>query len=242
MQRLLQTLDAFLLKAGLSLGTVTFYDVNAAAKAAYSSVNVDSTGPCDELSQLFTLSQPGNQLDVFLVDRIISATGDIVGMDGTIPGPSTFGGTIASGMVVSLGNNLGHEKVLGACDLAAPIDIGNCGDDVLAYITAHEAGHFMGLYHTTEEDGWFVDPVADTATCFCNACRSVSGTCYSPYGSTSGTYSMTAADCSPATAVGPSCRGADNLMFYSVTGSSAVSQGNLTPQQGQVMRANPVVQ
>jgi hypothetical protein len=31
-------------------------------------------------------------------------------------------------------------------------------------------------------------------------------------------------------------------MFYSVTGSSAVSQGNLTPQQGQVMRANPVVQ
>jgi hypothetical protein len=247
MQRVLQTLGVYLLKAGLSLGTVTFYDVNAAAKAAYSSVNVTSTGPCDELSQIFTLSQPGAQLNLFLVDEIFyydsqgNKKSDIVGMDGTIPGPSTFGGTIASGMVVSL-HDFGVENPTGACGLAAPVDIGCCGDDVVAYIAAHEAGHFMGLFHTTEEDGWFFDPIGDTATCSCSACKSSpSATCYSPYGSTSGTYPMTAADCTPSVAK-PLCGGADNLMFYTVTGSSTVSQANLSAQQGQVMRANPVVQ
>ena len=238
-QRLIQTLDTYLAGAGLGLGLLTFYDVNDAARAAYSTINVDSTGPCDELAQLLTLSQPGNGLDLFLVDQIDSASGNVVGMDGSIPGPSSFGGTIQSGMVVSL-ENLGFERAAGDCALAAPVEIGNCGDDFVAYIAAHEAGHFMGLYHTTESNGWFVDPISDTSTCLCSACRPGGATlpCYTLSGTSPSTYEMRAQDCSASS----TCGGGDNLMFWQVTGSSTTSKGLLSAQQGQVMRANPVVQ
>jgi hypothetical protein len=35
----------------------------------------------------------------------------------------------------------------------------------MATTCAHEVGHYLGLYHTTELDGEDVDPISDTPDC-----------------------------------------------------------------------------
>ena len=42
--------------------------------------------------------------------------------------------------------------------------------DGLASTIAHETGHFMGLYHTSESDGITSDPIPDTPTCSGTGC------------------------------------------------------------------------
>ncbi len=37
-------------------------------------------------------------------------------------------------------------------------------------MAAHAIGHWLGLYHTVEEDGTTLDPIADTPTCACGRC------------------------------------------------------------------------
>jgi hypothetical protein len=51
------------------------------------------------------------------------------------------------------------------------IDIsGNIAVPGLAVTVAHEGGHFLGLYHTTEEDHSLSDPIPDTPTCNNDGC------------------------------------------------------------------------
>ena len=241
--RMIQTLTTIYGRAGICLGTVTFYDVPSWAQNAYATtIDADKTGPCDNLNQMFAnLSQPGDTLNFFLVTQI-SATSNtggttmVVGIDGTIPGPSTVGGTIHSGAAVSI------------ADLSSPgclpgtVDFSGCGADRTAYITAHEGGHWLGLYHTTESTGDAFDSLTDTAQCPCPTdsslptCRPASAPAGTVCGSDpSKNYQVTVDDCTKST----KCGGGDDLMFWLI-GSGSV--GNLSAQQGSVMRANPVVQ
>ena len=111
MQRMVATLGTIYGRAGLT-ANVTFYDVPASAKTKFATgVSSDRTGPCEELNQMFTLSLPGkNELNFFFVDEILqqvdstSNNTSIVGIDGTIPGPASFGGTVHSGAVVNASN------------------------------------------------------------------------------------------------------------------------------------------
>jgi hypothetical protein len=121
---------------------------------------------------------------------------------------------------------------LGSCGPA--LDFGNCGADLVAYISAHEGGHFMGLFHTTEAFGDFFDPLRDTAQCLCStACLSArnANLCANFQ------FVLTADVCTQAGKT--ECGGGDNLMFWLV--QPPISQGNLSPEQGKVVRANPVV-
>src|SRR5205085_8772901 len=129
---------------------------------------------------------------------------NVVGIDGTIPGPSSVGGTVNSGASVN-GSNLGF----GTC--TSQLDIHNCGPDEVAYIVAHEGGHFMGLYHTTEQTGDAFDPLSDTPTCKCTDCAPSSqrASCASNNPSGTPTLVRTESCLSP-----PSCGGGDNLMFW----------------------------
>jgi hypothetical protein len=237
MGRMIQTLGTLLGRAGLCLGTVTFYNVPSWAKSAYSTtIDADKTDPCSTLNQMFAnLSQPGNALNLFLVASITSTSQGgttVVGIDGTIPGPSGVGGTIHSGAAVSIAN-LGKNMV--NCT-PGTLNFGTCGSDTVAYTAAHEVGHFLGLYHTTEVLGNAFDPLVDTPRCPCATCRPSTAPSTQQCGTDPATsYQMSVAACTASTA----CGGGDNLMFW-VFGSA--SSGKLTAQQGQVMRGNPALQ
>jgi len=159
-------------------------------------------------------------------------------VDGTIPGPSSVGGTVASGAAVST-EDLRFNR--SACTGDAPVFVDpvtrsvGCGADEVAFVAAHEMGHFLGLYHTTEQDGLEFDTLGDTPRCPCDACKLAPGErCADATSSSAPLHVMTTVECTRNDA----CGGGDNLMFW-LFGSAA--QGVLTPEQQQVIRANPLV-
>lgn len=234
--RMVQTLSQIYGEAGICLSKVTFYDVPAWAQSKYASgISADRTGPCDELSQMFTLAQPGNTLNFFLVQDITASSsqgGSIVGIDGTIPGPSSLGGTVHSGAAVSLA-----DLSSGTCG-GTGIDLAHCGADVVAYIAAHEGGHWLGLFHTSEATGDSFDAVGDTPLCVCDqTCVGASRAQKCGQAGGANPTLVAASDCRQAAL--QSCQGTDNLMFWQL--DQRFSVGNVSPQQGQVMRANPLV-
>ncbi|HET9751481.1 MAG TPA: hypothetical protein VFP52_00915 [Myxococcales bacterium] len=226
--------------SGINVRNVSFFDVTAADRARFgTNISATDTGPCSDLNQMFVLSgaHPGNTVNIFLAQSLrfsAQGGGTIVGIDGTIPGPSTLNGTVHSGAVVS------------AADLFAPslqncatggFSIGGCGPDRVAYIAAHETGHFLGLFHTTEQNGSDFDPLADTGTCACVPCAGADqAACANDPGPNA---PFLAADQCFQTGTGAVCTGGDNLMFWQL--EPGVSRGTISPQQAQVMRLNPAV-
>jgi hypothetical protein len=225
MTRMRQTLGTYFARAGVTLGNVNFVDLPADVKARYASgVNVDGAAPCDDMSAILRMAAPGRAMNLFLANSLVSNQGGtftFVGLDGTIPGPSSVGGTVASGALVSVAD-LAKATLPTSCQGA--IDLAGCGADFTAYVAAHEAGHFLGLYHVTEQGGALFDPVKDTPTCALSTCAP-------------GKTDVGVSDCTkyPATA----CGGGDNLMFWLI--SRALSTGNLSPQQSSILRANALV-
>src|SRR6266568_3535 len=239
--RMKQTLTGLFAKAGITSVNVAFKDLPADVQNLYATgVHVDQSGACAELPQLLKNAAPGNTFNAFLVSDFIESgststnTPTIVGIDGTIPGPASIGGTVASGAAVSAAS-LRHNSGTSFCQ-GSP-NYQGCGADETAYIMAHEAGHFLGLYHVTEEYGAEFDPLLDTPTCVCKDCSSTPSTCADHE---LGTPPLSAdkVRVSECLGVKPGCGGGDNLMFWLLgTGS----QGVLTAEQGQVMRANPLI-
>lgn len=236
-QRMVSTIKSIYSAAGINIGATTFYDVDPAAVTRFgTNINADTTGPCAELDQMFTLSSahPGNTLNLFLVQSITSKNnggGSVVGIDGTIPGPASLSGTVHSGAAVSIADLFhGTVNCTGTPDLS-------CGADLVAFIASHEAGHFLGLFHTTEENGIDFDPLTDTPKCPCLPCASSTD---QPNCATGGTSSspifIAASQCSGAKA---GCAGGNNLMFWQL--EAPVSTGAISPQQAAIMALSPVV-
>ena len=226
--RMVQSFQGILAQASIT-ANVTFYDVGASDRARFgTNLSVTNTGPCEEMNQMFTLSSAngGNVMNLFLVQGLQSSDSNgsfyVVGVDGTIPGPSSFDGTVQSGAVVSIADLYARTSY---CTGGLNV---NCGADSVAYVAAHETGHFLGLFHTTEKEGADFDPITDTPRCPCSTCAS---TVDQPRCGTSNPPNMLASSC-----VSSSCGGGDNLMFWLLAPG-----GKLSPQQAQVMRLNPLV-
>lgn len=246
--RWVKSFGAYYAKAGICLGTVTVHDLPAWAKSRFAPSGVVDLSPtsappgCDDLSQLFTLGlAPSRAVHLFfaneLVDTSLGGGFTVLGVDGSIPGPSGVPGTVNGGAVVGVFDLLGAEASPGACSAGGGPDVSVCGTDILALVSAHEAGHWLGLYHTTELDGTLFDSLSDTETCACLACApfALKSRCAerNPFGSPTVMLNSFCVDRRPR------CGGGKNLMFWLF--SRHYSVGELSRQQADVMRRNPAV-
>jgi len=227
--RLFQGVATVLGRAGLCLGTVTFHDLPDWARLRFESTLYDPSTLCDEMHQMFQLSTAsGRGPSLFMVDELLATYSrpgqTLLGVDGSIPGPSGLPGTPASGAVMSFGS---VPSCTGAFSPAS------CRADELAVIASHELGHWLGLFHTSESTGTDFDPLTDTPRCSCAHCTLLAdrGRCGDP----TDPMQMTPGLCN---GVG-SCSGASNLMFWAYDPS--ISRGAITPQQAEVVRLDPAV-
>jgi len=140
--------------AGISIGALNYISLSGSDANRLTYINLDrdsnSDGIPDDMAELFRMSsQAGNNyLNLFFVMDL----GDfgVLGIAGAIPGP-VASGTSSSGVVI---NTFGGFTRMSSGDLVMQ---GNT--------MAHEVGHYLGLYHTTEDNGVIFDPISDTPEC-----------------------------------------------------------------------------
>jgi len=134
LQDVLTRVDDLLSQVNLHVGAVSYYQLN---NTAYE--DVSST----EFPKLLQESSVASETraNVFFV-RSAFGTPGVLGIAGAIAAPK-LNGTGVSGVLVDY--DFGDATVVGL-------------------VAAHEIGHLLGLYHTTESDGSF-DIITDTLQC-----------------------------------------------------------------------------
>jgi hypothetical protein len=151
-----------------------------------------------ELPYLFGLSAGASNsaINVFFVGDIMPRAGsEPLAEAGGIPGPMGMHGTGGSGIVVAA-DMMGSSEDLGRT-------------------LAHELGHYLGLFHTSEANGCVRDVLGDTPEC--GQEQDIDGD------------GLETSECVE--------RGSDNLMFFARTSGTV-----LTPQQIEVLRSAPILQ
>lgn len=141
LQGALTRLDAILSPTGVTVGAVRYFDITGADATRYQVID-SADGIDSELSGLFRLSGSGaaRGVNIFLVRSISGGSGGgfrALGIAGGIPGPAGIHGTGHSGIVASF-----SDAVVGS---------GTTGANVVGQIFAHEMGHYVGLFHSTEQ-------------------------------------------------------------------------------------------
>lgn len=186
--------------SGVTLGTVSYFDVPVAQAAAFAVIDTVE-GKDSELRRLFELSlgAPNTALNFFLVKEIKGGGFGftILGIAGGIPGIPFEQGTNASGVAVTA---LNLEQ--------SPASV--------ARTMAHEGGHWLGLWHTTEQNGQLHDPLSDTPECPAS-------------NDANKDKIVTSSECRST--------GAENLMFWEAGETASALSFN----QGYVLLRNPVV-
>lgn len=185
---------------GLTRGQVEVFDVELPGGAF--------VGFGDGLSTLrstITDADPDTATNLFVIADFLGGGGTL-GVSAGIPGPYALRETVASGVVVGVD---GHRRYDGTIN---PVAMG--------LTMAHELGHQVGLFHTSEADGRSFDPLSDTPTCDAATYdRDGDGT-------------VTAAE----------CRNADgeNLMFWT-SGGPRLDQSGVSPEQAWVLARTAIV-
>ncbi len=147
---------------------------------------------------------PGG-LDLYLVDQIFNGENRQGGFATGLPSPVGLRGTLPSASII-------RTSLLDDFPLAT------------AQAAAHELGHALGLFHTTEAFGDAYDPITDTPPCplLCD---------------TDGDGVLLSSECGRNDSLAFPCRGAaDNLMFWTAGGLRQLSAG-----QRRVLRRHPVL-
>ncbi len=145
-QSMLGDLDVLLADAGIQLGDVAYEDVTQSVDEL--TLIESDGGPNSELGRLLAMSGEGTErrLHAFWVQGIDYGGMEVVGQAGATPGPGVIQGTSHSGVALS------------AIDLEDK-------PEFTAVLVAHEFGHYLGLFHTIEKDGYAWDPLDDTPIC-----------------------------------------------------------------------------
>jgi len=184
-------------RLGIDVGNTIYQDYAGSNAAALKTIDTIE-GANNELSQLFAAStDQGQGLSFFFVGEIVG--GDegyiILGISGGIPGPPGLQGTPHSGVALSM---LDYHSMA----------------NVLGQTMAHEGGHYLGLFHTTESNGTSHDPLPDTPECQASDDKNFDG------------Y-LSDDECRS--------KGSDNFMFWLASTSSSKT----SEEQGRVLRRNP---
>jgi hypothetical protein len=177
----------------IELGTVRQFEVVGRTAFTFDSPNLDRNQH-EAMFEFLTAGAGRAAVNVFFVQTLPSAGGAVLGIAGGIPGPSVAHGTTASGVAV-------------AFDLLPT-------EQELAAVVAHEVGHYLGLFHTTEVFGISVEPLTDTAVCSFDFDANENG-------------AVEEEECGEADG--------DNLMFWSGSGTT------LSPQQRAVQSTSLVL-
>lgn len=143
--------------AGLTIGQITYNDITGNDAMRFSVIRSE-----DDVSSLVTLSKPVGPtqndaltMNVFFVRSF--ALGGAIGISLGLPGPAGLHGTNGSGVAFTtefLGQQVPDQENRGTVN----------GNDLTAQVLAHEIGHYLGLFHTTEQSLQH-DPLDDTPEC-----------------------------------------------------------------------------
>ena len=157
-QSILTQFDAVYAPSGVSVGTVRYLDITGADAQAYQIIRSEG-----DIAELVALSElPGMTYDdalsvnIFFV-QTFALQGGAIGISQGLPGPAAIHGTGSSGVVFT-SEFLGQQFQ----DFDGTLVDGN---EYTGIVLAHELGHYIGLFHTTEQFGQGQDPLADTPVC-----------------------------------------------------------------------------
>ena len=179
---------------GLSLGDITYWSLPS------DDVFFEAEGAApNALRARFSDGDPAAITVFFIQDFLEEGT---LGIAAGIPGPNGVSGTAGSGVLVSVDSHLddNFENVL---------------TDMMGETLAHEVGHQLGLFHTTEAEGTEHDVIDDTPECT---------TAFDD-----GDGELTAEECVDA--------GGRNFMFWT---AGSFPQVEMTPAQVAVLRDSVV--
>lgn len=204
----IKTLRAIYQRYGITIRHIRFSVAPPDIVKEYSILRVDTNDYSNFHKLVRSTELPGftydeqMSLNVFLVQSLIG-TLNAAGISSAVPGAAGLHGTDFTGVVATTGYLRSSYGTLPRIK----------GSIITATTIAHEIGHFLGLYHTTEKDGK-ADPLPDTPQC---AQELVGG--------------------SPS----KNCPDYSNLMFWSAGDMGDTDGAELTPQQLDVIRSHPLL-
>ena len=189
-------MDTILSGAGIVIDDITYEDVTTSVDEL--TIIGSDSGPGSELGRLLAMSGSGleRRLHLFVVQGIDYGGLEVVGQAGSAPGPAVVQGTSHSGIAIS------------AIDLESD-------PTITGLASAHEIGHYLGLFHTTEQTGVGMDALDDTPLC-------------GPENDANSDGYVAASECAGL--------GADNVMFWSPPSGTT----DLSADQEYVLVRNPL--
>ncbi len=179
LQEALNVFESIYSQAEIEIGDVQQFEVVGGLRERFETIEL-RYGILEELPHLFALSagarNPG--INLFFVREIY----ETLAISGGTPGPPGMQGTGASGIAFSI-DKLDDPELLGK-------------------VIAHEIGHYLGLFHTSEQTGFVLDPLPDTPECRLDR-------------DSDGDGMLSLEECQDS--------GADNLMFWAISSGTEIT-------------------